>query len=87
VLVLVNKSKKRCGEILFVDSQPLVRNYLVGSLTPDLVHNIIINVVYNWVTVSRVAEIMSNIDVARTGYILAPELHCSAPSKIRWYRR
>lgn len=82
-LVVVNKTKKRRGEILFVNSRPLVRDYLVGNLTPDLVHNSIMNVVRNWVAVSGVAEILSNNDVAKASYILAPELHCAVPSKIR----
>lgn len=77
VLVVVNKAKKHSGDILFVNTRPLVQDYLAGNLTPDAVHNRIVNVVRNWVTVSGIAEVVSNTDVAKAGYVLAPELHCA----------
>jgi len=82
-LVVANKAKKRPGEILFVNTQPLIRDYLAGNLTPDVVHNTIVDALCNWEPVSGVAEILSNTDVAKAGYILAPELHCASPSMTR----
>jgi type I restriction enzyme M protein len=83
VLVVVNKAKKRPGEILFLNTRPLVRDYLTGNSTPNVVHNSIMNAVRNWTTVPGKAEILSNTDVAKTGYILAPELHCASPCVTR----
>jgi type I restriction enzyme M protein len=86
-LVVVNKNKKRSGEILFVNSRPLVQDYLNGNLTPDAVHNSIMNAVRNWTTVSGMVEILSNTDVAKTGYVLAPEMHCASSSMTSCYRQ
>lgn len=86
-LVVVNKNKKRSGEILFVNSRPLVQDYLDGNLKSDVVHHSIMNAVCNWATVSGMVEIISNADVAKIGYILAPELHCANPSMSSCYRR
>lgn len=80
VLVVANKAKQRPGEIIFVNTRPLTRDYLAGTLTPDVVHNTIVDALHNWTTVSGVVEILSNTDVAKAGYILAPELHCASPS-------
>ena len=77
VLLVVNKAKKRSGDILFVNTRPLVQDYLAGNLTPDAVHNRIMNSVGNWATASGMAEVVSNADVAKAGYVLAPELHCA----------
>ena len=77
VLIVVNKAKSRPGEILFVDSRPLVSDYLNGDLTADAVHNAIIDALDTWTTVPGVAEVVSNADVAKSGFILAPELHCT----------
>ncbi len=77
VLIVVNKAKRRPGEILFVDTRPLVRDYLAGDLTADAVHNAIIDALHNWTTVPGVAEVVSNADVVKSDFTLAPELHCA----------
>lgn len=80
VLFVVNKAKRRPNEILFVDSRPLVGDYLAGNLTSDAVHNTIIDALYNWTAAPGVVEIVSNADVAKSGFTLAPELHCAGTS-------
>jgi type I restriction enzyme M protein len=80
VLFVVNKAKRSPDEILFVDPRPLVGDYLAGNLTSDAVHNTVIDALYNWTTVPGVAEIVSNTDVAKSGFTLAPELHCAGTS-------
>lgn len=77
VLVVVDKAKRRPGEILFVDTRPLVREYLSGNFTAEAVHRAVIDALHNWTTVPGVAEVVSNADVARSGFALAPELHCA----------
>jgi type I restriction enzyme M protein len=77
VLIVVNKAKKRSSEILFVDTRPLVSDYLAGDLTADAVHNAIMGMLHNWSTVPGVADVVSNADVAKSGFTLAPELHCA----------
>jgi type I restriction enzyme M protein len=77
VLIVVNKAKRRPGEILFVDTRPLVSDYLAGDLTADAVHNAIIDTLHDWTTVPGVAEVVSNSDVAKSDFTLAPELHCA----------
>ncbi|MGH3815007.1 MAG: HsdM family class I SAM-dependent methyltransferase [Pseudonocardiaceae bacterium] len=77
VLIVVNKAKRRPSEILFVDTRPLVSDYLAGDLTADAVHNAIIDALHNPTTVPGVAEVVSNADVAKSGFTLDPELHCA----------
>jgi type I restriction enzyme M protein len=77
VLVVVNKAKQRPGEILFVNTRPLVSDYLAGDLTADAVHNTVMDAINNWTTMPGVAEVVSNADVAELGFALAPELHCA----------
>jgi type I restriction enzyme M protein len=77
VLIVVNKAKTRPGEILFVDTRPLVTDYLTGRLTSDGVHNAIMEALENWTTLAGIAQISPNADVAKTGYSLAPELYCA----------
>lgn len=77
VLIVVNKAKRRPSEILFVDTRPLVRDYLAGDLTSDAVHNAVIDALHNWTTVPGVAEVVSNASVAKSGFTLAPEFHCT----------
>lgn len=76
VLFVVNKAKGRPGEILFVDTRPLVVDYLAGNLTPDAVHDKVMEALNDWTTMPQVAEILSNTDVAESGFTLAPEFHC-----------
>jgi hypothetical protein len=80
VLFVVNKAKRRSNEILFMDPRPLVGDYLAGNLTSTAVHNTMIDALYNWTTVPGVVEIVSNTDVAKSGFTLAPELHCAGTS-------
>jgi type I restriction enzyme M protein len=80
VLIVVNKAKRWPREILFVDTRPLVSDYLAGSLTSDAVHNAVIDALQNWTTVPGVAEVVSNVDVAKSGFTLAPEFHCAGHS-------
>lgn len=76
VLLVVNKAKRRPGEILFVDTRPLVVDYLAGNLMPDDVHDKVMEALNDWTTMPQVAEILSNTDVAKSGFTLAPEFHC-----------
>jgi hypothetical protein len=80
VLFVVNKAKRRSNEILFMDPRPLVGDYLAGNLTSTAVHNTMIDALYNWTTVPGVVEIVSNTDVAKSGFTLSPELHCAGTS-------
>jgi len=80
VLFVVNKAKTWPGDILFVDTRVLVDDYLAGNLTADAVHNTVINALCNWTTVPGVAKVISNADVVKSGFILAPELHCAGTS-------
>lgn len=77
VFIVVNKAKRRPGEILFVDTRSLVTDYLAGDLTADAVHNAVIDALHNWTTVPGVAEVVSNDDVSKSGSTLAPEVHCA----------
>lgn len=77
VFIVVNKAKKRPGVILFMDTRPLVSDYLAGDLTADAVHNAIIDALHNPTTLPGVAEVVSNADVAKSGFTLAPESHCA----------
>jgi type I restriction enzyme M protein len=77
VLVVVNRAKPRPGEILFVDTQPLVAGYLAGDLTADAVRETVIDALVNWTAVPGVAEVVSHAGVASSGFSLAPELHCA----------
>lgn len=76
VLFVINKVKMRPGEILFVNTRPLVDEYRTGNLTPEAVHNAVMNALDDWTRVPRVAEIVSNTHVAKTGFMLDPEVHC-----------
>src|SRR6266480_3524223 len=78
VLIVVNTAKKRRGETLFVDTRPLVSRYLAGELTADAVHSSVIDALHNWTSIPGVAEIVPNSVVAKSGYMLVPELHCAA---------
>lgn len=80
VLFVVNKAKRRPGEILFMDTRPLVVDYLAGGMAPDTVHNKVMDALTNWTTVPRVAKIVSNTDVAKSDFTLAPEFHCADAS-------
>ncbi len=83
VLIVVNKAKKRSGEILFVDTRPLVTDYLTGRLTSEDVHNVVMEALQNWTTLAGVAQIAPNDHVAKTGYNLAPELYCAGQALSR----
>jgi type I restriction enzyme M protein len=76
VLIVVNRAKRRPSEILFMDTRPLVSDYLAGDLTADAVQDAITGALNNWTTVPGVSEVVSNADVAKSGFTLAPELHC-----------
>jgi type I restriction-modification system DNA methylase subunit len=77
VLFLVNKAKRNTGEILFVDTRPLVTDYLSGILRADDVRKEVINVLSCWTTVSPVARVVSRSDVVALGFTLALEVYCT----------
>jgi hypothetical protein len=55
-----------------------VSDYLAGDLAANGVQDAITGALNTWAIVPGVTDVVSNADVAKSGFTLAPELHGGA---------